>query len=312
MRDAQFEETDEPAPARGGAFFLRRYQAICPDAALLGPDALKQALRTNTVKTTNERLVRDLNRRGALLTRIPFLRNGFFAQAQFSLGASVEYLLGYYYLQGPLSQLACEVLDPAPDASILDMASAPGGKATHLAMLAPRGRIVALDYNPDRLAAVRNNAERLGCANIVCVRKDARFAKELGVQFDAVLLDAPCSGNMCSEQGWLEKRMLSDIVANARVQRELLKAAYACVRPGGKLLYSTCSLEPEEDELIISWALGKFPDLDVAALDHLPLGDPGSTEWSGERLDPRVAGTRRFWPHKTGCEGFYIALLVKR
>ncbi len=104
---------------------------------------------------------------------------------------------------------------------------------------------------------------------------------------------------------------MHDIKENARTQRELLRAAYLCLEPGGRLVYSTCSLEPEEDELVVAWALAKHPDLDTVEFDP-GIGDPGAVSWDGNALDPRVARTRRFWPHRTGMEGFYIAVMERK
>lgn len=311
MKPDMYEVVDEPEELESGEFFLNRYRAICPDVKIL-PRGLPQAIRVNTTKVSHEKLLASLEKRGTVVEKISWLKNAYYAKAEFSLGATPEYLLGWYYLQAPLSQLTCEVFDLPAHATVLDMAAAPGGKTTYLAQLASRGMVVALDSNPDRMVAVRNNVERLGLVNVVCVKKDARFAGDLKMQFSHVLLDAPCSGNFCSEDGWFGKRVIGDIKANARVQRELFKAALRCLAPGGRMVYSTCSLEPEEDECVISWILEKHPELTVVPLDHLPIGDAGTTTWAGETLDPRVAGTRRFWPHKTGCEGFFIALLEKK
>jgi NOL1/NOP2/sun family putative RNA methylase len=302
---------ETPHHVETGEFFLKRYRQIEPSARAIAPKAVKQALRVNTLRTTAENLEPRLVRRGATLARILFLRNGYYVGASFSLGATEEYLLGLYYLQAPLGQLACELLDPAPGSRVLDMAAAPGGKATYLAtMVGEHGMVVALDNDASRLAAVRNNAERLGLTNILCVKKDARFAHDLKTTFPFVLLDAPCSGNFCSEEGWFGMRTIADIRENSRTQRELLKSAHACLAPGGRLLYSTCSLEPEEDELMIDWFLAKYPDMCVIPL-NTTVGDPGATVWEEKQLSKSIAGTRRFWPHKTGMEGFYIALLEK-
>jgi tRNA (cytosine40_48-C5)-methyltransferase len=313
VKGQQYQEvdaTEAPTADRGGEFFLKRYQQIDPSAWLIEGER-QQALRVNFLRTTPDELVSSLNKRGAFLKKIDFLNYGYFVKASFSLGATPEYLLGQYYLQGPLSQLVCEILDPRQGDIVLDMAAAPGGKTTYIAgLVAPDGKVIALDNDAMRLASVRNNVERLGLTNVICVKKDARFAADLKVQFDRIILDAPCSGNYCSEENWFGKRTIEDIKQNSRVQRELLRAAYQCLAKGGMLVYSTCSLEPEEDEVVIDWALKKYDDLEVVPLS-IPLGDPGTTNWNGE-LDPRVAGTRRFWPHKTGMEGFYIALLKKR
>lgn len=309
------EGDDAPVHVESGEFFLKRYRQIAPDVRLLSPKEMRQSLRVNTMRITHDDLISQMGERGAVLERIPFLQNGFYATAKFSLGATPEYLFGYYYLQAPLSQLVCEVLAPPKGATVLDMAAAPGSKTTYLAMMVGAddagGKVIALDNDVMRIASVRNNAERMGLANVICVKKDARFAVDFDTLFEYVLLDAPCSGNHCSEENWCGKRTIQDIKENARVQRELLRAAIACLAPGGRLVYSTCSLEPEEDEMMIDWALGKYPDMSVVSLDALPIGDAGATCFNGQELNPHVAGTRRFWPHKTGCEGFYIALLKK-
>lgn len=308
----EISETAEPSARDNGEYFLARYRRIDPSAVAIDPASLRHALRVNPLRVGAQALVDALSPRGASFERIAWLRHGYFVAAPFSLGATTEYLLGQYYLQGPLSQLACEILDPTPGSRVLDMAAAPGSKTTYLATIVGDGVVIALDNDSTRLAAVRNNAERLGLLNVVCLKKDARFATDLNEKFSFVLLDAPCSGNYCSEDAWFSHRTIQHVQANARTQRELLKAAVGCLAPGGRLVYSTCSLEPEEDECLVSWALERYPDLELIALDNLPLGDSGITSWDGKSLDPRVAGTRRFWPHKTGCEGFYIAHLRRK
>lgn len=307
------EDSTEKSPEHAsGTFFVNRYIKMNPGVKLLAPDKVQQALRVNTSRTTHDNLIATLKEKGAKLEWIPFLKNGYFVHANFSFGATAEYLLGYYYLQAPLSQLACEVLNPKEGATVLDMAAAPGSKTTYLAaMVGETGKVIALDSNPDRLSAVRNNAERLGLANVICVKKDARFADDFGEKFEYILLDAPCSGNFCSEENWCSKRTIADVKENARLQRELMKSAINCLAPGGRLLYSTCSLEPEEDELIIDYALKRNPTLQVLPL-NITLGDEGILFWDGVDLDPRIANTRRFWPHKTGMEGFFMALIEKK
>lgn len=308
----ELDEHEAPMHQDSGEFFLNRYRKIDPSVRIVPPKELQQALRINLLRTTEKELLHNLSSRGAFLKKIDWLKLGYYSKSSFSPGATPEYLLGHYYLQGPLSQLVCEVLDPKPGSAVLDMAAAPGGKTTYLAQLVgEKGMVIALDNDASRLSSVRNNVERLGAANVICVKKDARFAIDLGRKFDSVLLDAPCSGNFCSEDNWFAKRKLEDIKQNARVQKELLRAAYSCLEGGGRLLYSTCSLEPEEDELVIDWALKKYLDLSVVPL-NLPLGDAGIVSWEGQELDRSIAGTKRFWPHKTGAEGFFIALLEKK
>ena len=290
-------------------FFTNRYVAIEPGFKPEKPQ--KQHVRINTLKAPEEEIVRRLKKAGVKLKTTP-LPLCYEYSAEFSLASTVEYLQGLIYPQGLASQAVAHALAPQEGWTIVDMAAAPGSKTTHLAQLMNNaGVIVALDKSPERLLAVRNNCERLGVLDVVGVRKDARFASDLKLEADAVLLDAPCSGNYCSEEGWFEKRILGDIAANARVQKELFKSAVGLLKPGGVLVYSTCSLEPEEDELVIDWALKKYPDL---TLEELPLPaalkfSPATTSWEGKALDSRLALARRSWPHLSGTEGFFIARL---
>lgn len=291
-------------------FFENRYRTICPD--FTSDVHERPALRVNTLKIDDHALAKRLQQKRVKLEKIFFLKDGYYYEAGFSLGATPEYLQGYYYIQGAASQLVAEILAPAPGESVLDMAAAPGSKTTHLAQLMRNeGVIVALDTHAQRLAALRNNCERLLVKNVILLKKDARFAADLGMKFDKVLLDAPCSGNFCSEDDWFSKRRIEDIKGNARTQKELLRAAYAVLKPGGTLVYSTCSLEPEEDELVIDWFLEKYADVELLNVT-LPLGDEGVTEWEGKPLNPVLKHARRFWPHRTQTEGFFVAKLRKR
>jgi NOL1/NOP2/sun family putative RNA methylase len=291
-------------------FFENRYRKICPDFTSEMKE--RSALRVNTLKIAESALVKRLQQKKVKLEKINYLDNGYYYDAGFSLGATPEYLQGYYYLQGAASQLVAKIHGPEAGETVLDMTAAPGSKTTHLAQLMRNeGVIVALDTHAQRLAALRNNCERLLVKNVVMLKKDARFATDLGMKFDKVLLDAPCSGNFCSEDGWFETRRIEDVKENGRVQRELLRAAHNVLKPGGTLVYSTCSLEPEEDELIINWALEKFPDLELMDIG-LDVGDEGIVEWEGQKLHSTLVKARRFWPHKTQTEGFFVAKLRKK
>ncbi|MBR9693172.1 RsmB/NOP family class I SAM-dependent RNA methyltransferase [Candidatus Woesearchaeota archaeon] len=291
-------------------YFENRYLKICPDFSTEVEE--RKALRVNTLKIEVSEITKRLEMKEVKIEKIKFLRKGYYYEAEFSLGATPEYLMGYYYLQGAASQLVAEVLDPQQGETVLDMAAAPGSKTTHLAQLMKgTGTIVALDSNVQRLASLRNNCERLMVKNVLMFKKDGRFIADLGMEFDRILLDAPCSGNFCSEEGWFNKRNIEDIKQNGRVQKALLKAAYNVLKKGGTLVYSTCSLEPEEDELVINWFLGKYDDMQLEKLDF-ELGDEGVVEWENKQLNPELAKTRRFWPHKTNTEGFFVAKLRKK
>jgi len=271
----------------------------------------KKSLRVNTLKIESAKLVKRLQINKVNLMRVPFLDNGYFYESDFSLGATPEYLLGYYYLQEAASQVPAMILRPAPGELVLDMSAAPGGKTTQLAAyMKNQGSIIALDNNLNRLVSLRNNIERLGVRNVVLYKKDSRFATDFNLEFDKVLLDAPCSGNFVDDETWFEKKSLEGIKDRAKLQRELLKAGVKVLRKGGLLVYSTCTLEPEENELNIHWLLGKYPELKLEETD-LAVGSPGLTNVFGEELNSEIKKCKRFWPHKTGTQGFFIAKLRK-
>ncbi len=288
---------------------LKRY-SLLGEKFVPGEVVVRDALRVNTLKIKEEELVKRLEKKGVSLEKIGFARHGYYYNASFSLGATPEYLQGFYYLQDAASQLPVQVLNPGQGELVLDMAASPGGKTTQLAQwMSNEGVIVALDSNGARLDALANNLERLSVKNVLAYKKDSRFAFDLGLSFDKVLLDAPCSGNFCVEKDFFKKRSAEDFKDKARVQKELLKAAFKCLKPGGVLVYSTCSLEPEENELVVQWFLENF---EVSLADTgLEVGDEGLTRVFGKELVGSLSLTKRFWPHKTGTEGFFIAKLIK-
>jgi 16S rRNA C967 or C1407 C5-methylase (RsmB/RsmF family) len=135
---------------------------------------------------------------------------------------------------------------------------------------------------------------------------DARQATKLNRSFDRILLDVPCSGNFASDSEWFSRRTLADIERNAKVQREILAEAIKCLAANGEIVYSTCSLEPEEDELNIDWAV---KNLGLQVLKINCLGVDGLTEVFGKKLDPQVQFSKRIWPKDT--QGFFVCKLKK-
>jgi NOL1/NOP2/sun family putative RNA methylase len=277
--------------------FLKRYSELGHD---IDPEKiiLKQSIRSNTLKLPEQALVDRLKKKKIRLKKIPFTEHGYWADADFALSSTPEYLHGYYYIQEAASQLPVQVLDPQKGESVLDMCAAPGSKTTQLAQhMFNTGSIVALDTKPFRLAALKNNLERCSVKNCLVYQKDAEHAQDLKMKFDRILLDAPCSGNFTTDPGWFDKRSLEDIRSMAKTQRALLKAAVRLMKPGSTLLYSTCSLEPEENEEVIGWALEKLP-IQLEPID-LGIGEPGITE--------QTKHCRRLWPENTGTQGFFMA-----
>jgi 16S rRNA (cytosine967-C5)-methyltransferase len=162
--------------------------------------------------------------------------------------ADPRFAEGLYTVQDETSMKVAPLLDPRPDERILDLCAAPGGKTTHLAeLLGGKGRVVAVDL-PDRIGLVAESAKRLGLTNIQCVAGDGATIA-FPEPFDAILVDAPCSNTgVLSRRPDVRWRLKEkDIAGAAAIQRSLLEHAARLLRPGGRLVYSTCSLEPEEN-----------------------------------------------------------------
>ncbi|MCC7575020.1 RsmB/NOP family class I SAM-dependent RNA methyltransferase [Candidatus Woesearchaeota archaeon] len=290
--------------------FLKKYELM---GETFNPEKTKQkkALRINTLKITEQELIKRLTKKKVKLEKIKFLKHGYFYEADFSLASTQEYLQGYFYIQDAAAQTPAEVLNPEQEEIILDMAASPGGKCTQIAQLMKnKGIIIALEENKSRMQSLINNIERLSVTNTTIFKKDARFSQDLGIQFDKILLDAPCGGNFCVEKDYFKKRTQQDLDSKSRTQKELLRSAYLSLKKEGILIYSTCSLEPEENELVIDWFLKEFKEMKIVET-NLNIGSPGITEYKNLKLNKDLKLTKRFWPHQTNTDGFFVARLKK-
>jgi NOL1/NOP2/sun family putative RNA methylase len=205
-----------------------------------------------------------------------------------------------------------QILDPKPGEIILDLAAAPGGKTTQIAQfMKNKGVTVAIDINRRRIKSLRSNLSRCGVYNTLIIRMDGRQISDLGLKFDKVLLDAPCTGEGLIPRDPTRKtsRGLNDIQYVAKLQKSLIDAALGCLKPGGSLVYSTCAIAPEENEFVIDHAL-KNDDIHVTKL-NLNRGSPAFASIFGETLHPSIKEARRLYPHKDGTEGFFICKLQK-
>lgn len=218
---------------------------------------------------------------------------------------------GAYYLQDPAATVVAEALAPEPGELVLDLAAAPGGKSTHLAaLMAGEGWLVANDVHPLRAQALVGNLERCGVGNATVTSEPLdRLAQAWPGRFDRVLLDAPCSGEGMFRKSTDALAMWSpeNVAHCAARQDELLLAAARLVRPGGYLAYSTCTLNPDENEGSVARFVA-VSGFEVVPLD-LPGTAPGRPEWSGGAPLPALAGAARIWPHLAPGEGHFVALL---
>ena len=289
----------------GKQFFINRYAQL---GWKFKETKLRQSIRINQTNAKGKNLPERLRSSGVDLEKVPFLPAGYWiTKSKFSVGATAEYLLGMYSIQEAAAQISATLFTALKGKTVLDACAAPGGKTVQLAdLMANSGTITALDINKKRLAAMANHLERCHISNTIVCNLDARQATKLNRTFDRILLDVPCSGNFASDKEWFNRRTLADVERNAQVQKEILAEAVKCLASDGEIVYSTCSLEPEEDELNMDWAL-KNLGLQIQEVDC--PGENGLTEVFGRKLDPSVAHCKRIWPGET--QGFFVCKLKK-
>ena len=278
---------------------------------------LRKSIRINTLKINVEeclaRLEKDWN-----LEPIPWCKEGFFIEhkgGRLDVGNTIEHVLGYYYVQEAASMIPPVALDPQPGETILDMAAAPGSKTSQIAQyMQNKGILIANDVKGDRLAALGINLQRLGISNVaVTLMQGQQFASS-GIMFDRILLDAPCTGTGTIRKSPKTINMWNpdSIRRMSKLQQKLIEVAWSCLKPGGTLVYSTCSTEPEEDEAVVSGLLERHPDAKVVPT-MLPISHkPAFTEFEGDRYNPQVANCLRLFPQDNDTEGFFVAKIVKQ
>ncbi|BCS91986.1 RsmB/NOP family class I SAM-dependent RNA methyltransferase [Metallosphaera javensis (ex Sakai et al. 2022)] len=276
---------------------------------------LTKSIRCNSLKVNCGELEKRLADRGFSLTKIWWSRFGYRVEKsppRPSLGATVEYMKGFYYIQGEASMIPPEVLSPREGELVLDMASSPGGKTTHMAQLMNnRGTIVAVEKNPSRLRKIKSNISRLGVSNVVLLSMSGEEVSRLGMEFDRILLDAPCSGEglIPLDPSRKTKTAPEDLKNFQRTQLTLLVSGFRVLRRGGFMVYSTCSIAPEEDEVIVDFAV-KYLGMKVERIHGIP-GERGLTSFKGISFSPELSGCIRTYPHLQYTEGFFICLLKK-
>ena len=275
-------------------------------------------VRTNTLKTRRRDLAQALIARGVNLDPVgKWSKVGLLVySSNVPLGATPEYLAGHYILQGASSLLPVMALAPQPGERILDMASAPGGKTTHIAAIMNNtGMILANDANKERCKAVVGNVHRLGITNTVICNYDGRKLPKIMTGFDRVLLDAPCSGTgvISKDESAKLSKDERDIHLCSHLQKELILAAIDCLdhksKTGGYLVYSTCSVLPEENENVVDYALRKrHVKLVPTGLD---FGVEGFTKYREKRYHTSLNLCRRYYPHTHNMDGFFVAKIKK-
>lgn len=288
-------------------FFTDRYRELGWEYQNV---TLRQAIRINMINVEKKAdFLQRLKTIGILLEKITFLNDGYWvSRSKFSVGSTSEYLLGLYSIQEAAAQIPVTLFTEMEDKNALDACAAPGGKTVQLAdSMHNTGSIVALDVKKERLAALANQLERCRVKNAAVYFHDAREISRFKMGFDRILLDVPCSGNFTTDRMWFSRRTIEDVERNAMLQRQILVEAVKVLNDDGEIIYSTCSLEPEEDEENIDWAISKL-DLQLESIDC--YGQKGLTNVFGKRLDTSLEKCRRIWPGQT--QGFFVCKMKQR
>lgn len=267
------------------------------------------ALRINTLKTSTPPELTAYH-----LTAVPWARDGYYFDTAARPGLSPYHDAGLYYLQEASAMAPAELLEVRPGMRVLDLCAAPGGKSTQLAAaMRGEGLLVSNEIHTKRAGILGRNIERLGIANALVLnehpqRLETRFAS----YFDRILVDAPCSGEgmFRKEETAVSDWSVETVQMCARRQLEILRSASKMLRGGGRIVYSTCTFAPEENEGVISAFLHEHPDFSVVAADA-PYFSPARSDWIDAPAEG-VARAFRLWPHELAGEGHFAAVLEKR
>jgi len=292
---------------------LDRYKEIIPSweaflAACERP--LPPVIRTNTLRCAPQALTSRLEAMGVSVDPYPW--EPALVRLNRSVSRTLEHWLGLFYVQEATQAVPVLALDPQPGETVLDLCAAPGGKTTHIAArMKNRGTLVANEPNGRRQQALLANINRVGAVNITVTQYRGESFPH-GSHFDRVLVDAPCSaeGTLRKQASLRNGATQAAISRLARMQERLILHGFDLLRSDGVLVYSTCTLAPEENEAIVARLLSERdavvrpPDLHVPAC-------PGLTEWNGTRFPDQLANCRRIYPHHFDSGGGFVARIER-
>ena len=295
---------------------LERYRAIIPDwegfqDIILRRDPPTLRVRTGRISTV---VLKDrLQAQGFVLTEVEGLPDFFrVIDGPHTVADTLENWLGLFYIQQASTGVAVPLLGPCPGERVLDLCTAPGGKTTHASdLMQDRGCIVAIDRNEDRIRALLGNMYRTAHPNVLVLAGDGRSLPG-GALFDRVLVDAPCSaeGTLRRKHGKPRRQTAKFRKQAPRRQESLLRRAIALTRPGGTILYSTCTFAPEENEAVVDRVLKDCPvTLDPITIDAPHA--PGLTSFEDQVFDASLEGACRIYPHHFDSGGLFLARLKR-
>lgn len=298
---------------------FQRYRAIIPDYGEFTRAAarpLPTCVWANPLKTTPERLERHFTQHQIAFEPVGWRPGTYRLLDVDRPGTRLAFVAGLFQIQEEVSLLPVELMDLKPGQRILDACAAPGSKTTLMATeVGPNATVVANDRNFNRMAPLARSVDQLGITNTTVMVHDAtNLPAEIGT-FDRVLADVPCSCEATSRKNpEVSPADDDDFRRLATIQRAILKRALELCRRGGRVVYSTCSYAPEENEAIVDSILDEFGDqwgLIPARIDGFEAS-AGLTRWQGRTFDPELRNALRVYPHQHDTGGFFVAVLQHR
>lgn len=303
--------TESPLP-------FTRYRSIIDDwerfqTSLTTP--LPTCIWANPLKTTPEELEEILRAESIPFEPLTWRKGAYRLLDTARPGNRLAAVAGLYQIQEEVSMLPVALMALRPGQRVLDACAAPGNKTAQIATeLANTGTLLANDRSFHRLKPLGRALDRLGIYNTSVLTCDAaNFPASIG-SFDRILADVPCSCEGTSRKKLLPKEAAGDdFRALCHLQAAILKRSLELLRPGGRLVYSTCTFAPEENESVVDSVLQDFPE----ALEVLPAriegfpASPGLLEWRGKKFDPRLENALRVYPHQHDTGGFFVAVLQR-
>jgi NOL1/NOP2/sun family putative RNA methylase len=277
---------------------------------------LRRSIRVNTLKISIEECKKRLQKNW-MLTQIPWCKEGFWIEhneGRRDIGNTVEHQLGYIYVQEAVSMIPPIVLDPKPHDLVLDMCAAPGSKSSQIAQyMENKGILIANDYQYIRLQPLGINLQRMGITNSIITLMEGRYFENSNLKFDKILVDAPCSGT-----GTIRKSLKTLKIWNPNVirrlqgqQKQLIKTAFGILKEGGTLVYSTCSVEPEEDEAVVDSLLETYQNAKLEEINLNIIRSEPILEFEGNTYKKEIKKSLRLWPQDNDTEGFFVAKIKK-
>jgi NOL1/NOP2/sun family putative RNA methylase len=292
---------------------IDRYRGIIDDWPAFqeaSARSLPPVLRTNTLRIDPHDLCERLNAQGIELTGFDWDPRFFCANRP--LGLTVEHWLGLYYIQEAVQAIPVLALDPQPGEQVLDLCAAPGGKTTDIAdRMRNRGCVIANEPNGRRQQALLSNLNRVGPWNVTVTEYNGQDFP-LASPFDRVLVDAPCSaeGTLRKESALADGASSATVLRLTRLQKMLILRGFDLLKPGGVLVYSTCTFAPEENEAVVQHLLRERAAHIVPLRLPFPHA-PGVTAWNGEEFEPQLAGCARVYPHHLNSGGGFVARIER-